>query len=181
MKPATNRQPTPLNAHTLLLAVLGAVGCVDSPNPVLPSTGGPGGLVAGERGDGGTAVEVLWASDVQEVAAGDTVLDANPRACDLLTYVLTQKGCAKESDACYPVGGSGQCLFAGQSVGGTCLLGEGSPSCAGGYACIALGSTMTVGTCLRLCDIYTPVEICGANNPCLHLQGSVGYCRQLPS
>jgi hypothetical protein len=175
MKSAAHHLPNPPCAHALLIALLTVAGCGDSSNPVLPPTGGsPGGLGATQQSDGGTAIDTLWASDAQDVAAEDAFLDASPVTCDL----LTQKGCLS-SQACYPVGGAGQCQTAGTLAAlTTCYPNEGILGrCAGGLPCIATSAMGLV--CLYLCDIAKPA--CGLGNVCILLEGSktVGYC--LPS
>jgi hypothetical protein len=172
MKSAAHHLPNPQCAHALLIALLTVAGCGDSSNPVLPPTGGsPGGLGAAQPSDGGTAIDALWASDAQDAAAEDAILDANSVTCDL----LTQKGCLS-SQACYPVGGAGQCQTAGTLAAlTTCYPNEGILGrCAGGLPCIA---TSAMGSlCLYLCNIAKPA--CGLGNVCILLEGSktVGYC-----
>jgi hypothetical protein len=128
--------------------------------------------------DGGKPIDTLSAYDVKEVAAhdaiSDVIVDASSVTCDL----LTQKGCLS-SQACYPVGGVGQCQTAGTLAAlTTCYPNEGILGrCAGGLPCI---TTSTMGSlCLYLCNIAKPA--CGLGNVCILLEGSktVGYC--LPS
>jgi hypothetical protein len=174
---------------------LAASGCVDSANPVIPSTIPGGGLSTGGSSDGGGAYDGLVSRDV-ELAASDATAgnadyaaaldasDASSGTCDILSNLLTQSGCLP-SQACYPVLsiGAGLCqLRGGQGPLGSCFVDETQPSCMPGLICIPLASLGTLGACLSLCDLSTPTVYCGIGNVCLLLPGflrssNVGYCQ----
>ena len=180
MKPTIDHPPSRASLLALVFAALAGPGCADTSNPVLPSTGGPGGLAAGVGSDGGTpGDDTAAASDVQVAAGDDTTSSTCSNTCDLI-----KQDCSCRAFGCYPVSGAGRCLPAGGTgVLGTCLLGEDPPSCAPGLTCIALTSTSNIGNCLYLCDPTVPVTSCGIGNLCQQpLPGfskasNVGYCQ----
>ena len=190
MKSTIHRLPSPLCVRAWLVALLTVAGCGDSRSPVLPSPGGsPGGLAAALGSDGGTAIDSLSATDMRDVAGADTLSDAYPVLCDLVTYILTQKGCPL-SQACYPVDGVGRCLDTGfLPNSGLCvpdqvIQADTQSRCLPGLACVTIDSVSgcevsgcKTSRCEILCDVFYPGNNCStACTALLPDNTAVGYC-----
>jgi len=169
----------PANPFALLLLLLSATAlatCADKANPVLPSTGGPVGVLSGTTTS--PVIDAGSANDAADTATADTAPDSRPGPCDL----VTQTGCESQGSqyACYPSSGIGTCMLAGGvGVMGSCGFGEVSPLCSGGLTCITTPDM--AGTCLHMCDVNNPVPTCGLSVVCHPLPGftSVGYCQMI--
>jgi hypothetical protein len=179
-----------------LVAGLLAVGCADKANPVIPSTGGPGGVAAGGSSDGGGASDTLAPIDVEQVASDATdgsyadvtdgsASDATPNSCDLLKPdcgTSNKLGCYRD-----PVSGAGLCQVKGAvTVTGDCVYGDSQPLCAPGLVCIPLFNPYTPGTpgtCYLLCDPANPEPYCGFGSLCTQQMpgypksNTIGYCQ----
>jgi len=174
MKSTRNPRLKPPFARVLLLWLLAVASCGESTNPILPSPrGGSGSLVIAEGSDGGLAIDAVSARDSKDVA---TDADASEIACDLVTYILTKKGCPSSSQACYPVNGAGQCQEVGYLTTNVfCSANEGIEGrCAAGLACV---NTAVLGyVCEPLCDTLNPPGDCPSCKTFLSDSTVIGYC-----
>ncbi|MBN2575742.1 MAG: hypothetical protein JXP73_14345 [Deltaproteobacteria bacterium] len=171
----------------LAVAWLG-LGCAEQNNPVLPSSSGsPGGVSSTVRIDaagkadtqgGGAAVDTVTEGDAQAADAGES--DASYLPCDLLA-----QDCPRASDACYPVGytGQGGCQLRGEVMEmSSCTVGEDQPVCGRGWACVPVEGASLNGMCYKMCDLreevssYCPAYYVCAQTRGLPLPANVGVC-----
>jgi len=171
---------------------LGAQGCADQRNPVLPSsTGSHGGTSAGEGNDGGQAAEALAVVDTQVArdATGGSYTDAAPGSgpdASLVTCNPFKQDCPSSPPrACYPdpTSGVGSCqLPGGGAVLVSCDTSLDPFSCYPGLVCVPVALPQTIGFCYTICDTSDPVACGFGNAACAPVPGmsrtsNVGYCQ----
>jgi len=177
MKPAFAPSPPLLVVLAGLACAFGAPACADQANPVLPPSGGHGGLTAGGGGTTGE-IDALTPSDAEDTAPV-VPADASGITCDLLKQNCSSLGLGPGS-ACYPVSGAGRCEgVGGTGASGTCSL---DTDCDGGLVCVPQSAGFAFGYCQHICDTTDPTAAtCSAGQVCQSLAGfakttNVGAC-----
>jgi hypothetical protein len=185
MKPFLMPSPPLLVVLAGLACVFGAPACADQANPVLPPSGGHGGLIAGGGGTTGE-IDALTPSDVADTAPTDTTTsgsDVLTTVCDLLKQNCQALGWDARY-ACYPVSGGGRCEAAGGTGAfGTCSL---DTDCVGRLVCVPQSPGFAFGYCQPICDTMTDptASACSSEYTCQPMPGfdkttDVGRCTAL--
>jgi len=151
-----------------LACVFGAPACADQANPVLPPSGGHGGLIVGGGGTTGE-IDALTPSDAEDTAPY-VPADASAITCDLLKQNCSTLGLGT-GFSCYPVSGGGRCEAAGGTGAfGTCSF---DTDCVGGLVCVPQSAGFTFGYCQPICDVQTDAtaSVCTYGYTCLPMSG----------
>jgi hypothetical protein len=167
MKPAFAPSPPLLVVLASLACVFGAPACADKANPVLPPSGGHGGLTAGGGGTTGE-IDALTPSDAEDTAPY-VPTDASAITCDLLKQNCSTLGLGPGS-GCYPVSGAGRCEgVGGTGASGTCSL---DTDCVGGLVCVPQSAGFAFGYCQPICDTSdTTGSVCTYGYTCQPMPG----------
>lgn len=181
MKPFLVPSPPLFVVLAGLACVFGAPACADQANPVLPPSGGHGGLIAGGGGTTGE-IDALTPSDAADTAPSDTTTsgsDVLATVCDLLKQNCQALGWDARY-ACYPVGGAGRCETMNGNLPATSFC-TANTDCEKGLFCApqcGLGSNACAAICDRT-DALSPT--CLPGQVCAQIGGvdkssAVGYC-----
>jgi hypothetical protein len=176
MKPFLMPSPPLFVVLAGLACVFGAPACADQANPVLPPSGGHGGLTAGGGGTTG-AIDAQTPSDAEDTAPY-VPADASTSTCDLLKQDCPKNPITQVPQGCYPVSGSGRCEPVGETGEfGTCSA---DTDCTRGLVCVRQSPGDSFSYCQPICDLRSDAtsSVCSIGLVCQSMSGftNVGRC-----